>query len=72
MANAFKQKQEEAKLNKLRSDCAKMADGGAIGRLCAVDAYAKGAGVSKEVAERVLEDFRSAGKMNFKTMFAEN
>lgn len=69
MANAFKQKQDQAKREKLLADCSALFATGAVGRMRAVEAYAKGADVSKQVAERVLCDRASAGKMNFRTMF---
>lgn len=69
MANAFKQKQDQAKREKLLTDCVTMANGRAGGRMRAIDTYAKGAGVSKEVAERVLADRLSAARMDFRKMF---
>ncbi|WP_287027797.1 hypothetical protein [Herbaspirillum sp.] len=55
MANEFKQKQDQAKLDKLEADCkAMLQHGGAIERQRAILAYSKGAGVNKEQAERAL------------------
>lgn len=55
MANSFKQKQDQDKRDKLEADCKVMLQhGGAIGRQRAVMTYSKGAGVSKEQAERAL------------------
>ena len=57
MANAFKQKQDQAKLSKLLSDCAtQFTSGGPVSRQRAIAAYAQGAGVSNVVAERTLSD----------------
>lgn len=55
MANAFKQKQDQTKRDKLMADCkASIERGGAVGRHRAIEAYAKQAGVTKEQAERAL------------------
>ena len=55
MANTFKQKQDQAKRDKLLADCkAAIERGGAVSRHRAAEAYAKQAGVSKEQAERAL------------------
>jgi hypothetical protein len=55
MPNAFKQKQYQAKRDKLLADCkATIARGGAVSRHRAVEAYAKQAGVTKEQAARAL------------------
>lgn len=71
MANAFKQKQEQAKLDRLLADCARMVESGASGRLLAVEAYAKGAGVTNQVAERILADRRAVRQMDCRTMFQQ-
>lgn len=55
MANAFKQKQDQAKRDKLLADSkAAMSRGGVVNRHRAIDAYAKQARVTKEQAERAL------------------
>lgn len=69
MANPFKEKQAQAKLDRLLSDCAKTAEKGGVGLARAIADYAKGAGVSREVAERALSDRRSIQKMDFRNMF---
>lgn len=71
MANAFKQKQEQAKLDKLLADCSKMVESGASGRRRAVEAYAQGAGVTKQVAERILADRRAVGQIDCRNMFQQ-
>jgi hypothetical protein len=54
MANAYKQKQEHAKREKLIAECKAMIAQGAIGRRRAVDAYSKATGASTAQAEAVL------------------
>ena len=55
MANAFKQKQDQAKRDKLQADCkAAIERGGVVGRHRAVETYSKQAGVTKEQAEQAL------------------
>ncbi|MES2740768.1 MAG: hypothetical protein V4754_07425 [Pseudomonadota bacterium] len=54
MANDFKQKQENAKHEKLLAECKAQIAQGAVGRCRAVVAFAKAAAVSTAQAEAVL------------------
>jgi hypothetical protein len=54
MPNAFKQKQDKAKLDRLVDECKQMIKSGAAGRHRAIAAYAKQRECSKEQAEHAL------------------
>lgn len=68
MANAFKAKQAEQKLQQAKADLLKSKRGGLAGREAAITAYCKQTGSTRDQALRILANC-STSMPDFKRMF---